>query len=135
MNNNTIRTIPIFWNWYMVLGLKPLPLTNSIKANRIKPPSRIGNGRRFMIKSEMLIIAKKLSTLTVPVEKPSANPVFAVSPSITVILTGPETAFVRSMPLNSSFKVFNVIAMFSPVCLKPESNAEKTEVALTSTVL
>ena len=80
-----------------------------------------------MMKREILIIAKKLNTVTIPVEKPAENPAFAVSPNITVILRGPETAFVKSTPWNNNPKLLNVKAVVFPASTKPFIIAGKKE--------
>ena len=75
-------------------------------AIRIKPPSRIGTGSRFIIKSEMLIIDIRLIRLTKPTLKPSEKPSFATEPSISVTRAGPQIAFLRSTPLNKIAMLF-----------------------------
>ena len=73
----------------------------STTENKMIPPSRMGIGKRFIINNETLIRARKFKTDTSPVLKLSLKPSFAVSPSITVMRSGPDTAFVRFMPLKS----------------------------------
>ena len=91
----------------------------SIRANVINPPSKIGIGSKFIINNEMLIKAKKFRTVTKPVEKLAENPATAVSPIICVILIGPETADVKSTPLNKSPILLKVKPIVSTVSKNP----------------
>ena len=91
----------------------------SIKAIKINPPSKIGIGIKFIIKREMLITLIKLKRLTNPVLAPSEKPSFTVVPSISVTLTGPETALSISIPLKSMPMLLIVNAVFFIASIKP----------------
>ncbi len=65
-NKIRIKKSPINCAQYRTFGEIFLFVNNSIKANRINPPSRIGKGSKFMINNEMLIIPKTDSKLTIP---------------------------------------------------------------------
>ena len=96
-----------------------------MSAKRIKPPSKTGIGSRFVKKSEMLMSARNSSVETTPSLNPAANPCFTVVPKIEVILTGPETAFVRLTPLNKIFMLFPVNAIIFALCVNPSLHAPK----------
>ena len=67
----------------------------------------------------MLIRARKFSTVTTPVENPAENPDIAVSPIIWVIRIGPETAEVKSTPLNKRPMLLKVKPIVSIVSINP----------------
>ena len=83
----------------------------SINAIKISPPSRIGIGSRFIINSEILITLIKLNKLTKPILIPAEKPSFTVEPSMSVTLTGPETALSISTPLKRMPMLFIVSAV------------------------
>ena len=98
-----------------------------MRANNTSPPSNTGIGNKFIINKDTLIRARKFSVLTKPARNPASNPLCTVSPSMTVICTGPDTAFDKSIPLNNMAILLNVREINSPVSLIPCQIAGKKE--------
>ena len=86
---------------FLTFGETFNPENASIRDVKTRKPSRIGMGRRFIMKSETLIKASKFKTDTIPFLRLDENPDFAVSPSIEVILAGPAILSFTSTPLKS----------------------------------
>ena len=87
------------------------------------PPSKIGIGSKFIIKSETEIKDINSRILIIPILKFSEKPSSIVEPNISVILAGPETAFLISTPLNKTPRLFIVTTTFSKAPFIPCQNA------------
>ena len=84
-----IMAIPKYCTTLRTFGERRTPKIASIIELKTKKPSRIGNGKRFIMKRETQIKAMKFNTETSPLLKPAEKPALAVSPIMLVILAGP----------------------------------------------
>ncbi len=71
------------------------------------------------MKREMEIIARNSRVLTIPALKPALKPFCIVSPSMEVILAGPETAFWTFTPLKRILMLLKVMVIIFMDSTKP----------------
>ena len=64
--------------------------------------------KQLIIKREIEIMLTKFKISESPIKKPALNPWAATSPNMWVMRTGPETACLKSTPLNKRPKLLNV---------------------------
>ena len=75
---SAIMRIPVIWRPMQSFGWNVCPVMSSAKLRTMRPPSSAGIGSRFATHKDMLTLARRNSTIRIPLLNPAAKP-FVVS--------------------------------------------------------